>query len=471
MSSKHKILIVDDEIGILNALRRQLQDKYEIALAESGATAIELLKNQSFSLVIADQRMPGMKGVELLQRVSEIAPATLRILMTAYTDSEATIAAVNRGKIFYYLTKPWEEEELQLILDRAIEQYSLRNENEQLLKELKEVNTRLNRENLLLKETLTSDADFSRIITNDPQMTALFKTAKKVLNVDATVLIEGETGTGKELLARAIHYNGNRKDKLFITQNCAALPDTLLESELFGHVKGAFTGAVVDKKGLFEAAHEGTIFLDEIGDISPDFQVRLLRFLQEGEIKPVGGLKTKKVDVRVIAATNKTLTELVSKGKFREDLFFRISVFPLWLPPLRERKNDIALLTEYFIQKYAAQYNKKIKQLSEKVLNALLRYSFPGNIRELENIISRAVLMADDKSTIDPDMLLFPKFAAQKKTEQETTDLKDSVRDLETEMITDALRQNNGNISQTAKALKLTRQGLYKKIKRYGLSD
>ena len=469
---KHSILIVDDEKGILNAIRRQLQDTYNLFTADSGIGALKILNKNSVSVIIADQRMPEMTGVEFLEKTLSMVPDSIKILITAYADLNATIDAVNRGKIFYYLAKPWEPEELDLIVRRAIDQFELKQENTRLISELQEMNKFLNLENRVLKETLVSESDFSKIITNDPEMLNLFKMINKILNVNATVLLEGETGTGKELFARAIHYNSDRKDKLFVVQNCAALPDTLLESELFGHVKGAFTGAINHKKGLLELAHQGTIFLDEIGDTSPDFQVRLLRFLQEGEIRPLGSVKAKIIDVRVIAATNKILSEEVARGKFREDLFYRLSVFPLSLPPLRKRQKDVSLLTDYFIEKYSGQYEKKISGVSEGARKLLGSHHYPGNVRELENIIARAILLTDDNTLIEAESLLFSEsnhLGKDMGLEPDNNDLKEKVAELEKEMILSAITRNNKNLSGAARQLNITRQGLYKKIKRYGL--
>ena len=303
-------------------------------------------------------------------------------------------------------------------------------------------------------------------------MLGLFALVRKVVDGPTTVLIQGETGTGKELLAKAIHYNSPRKDKLFIAQNCGALPDTLLESELFGHVKGAFTGAVSNKKGLFEMAHEGTIFLDEVADMSPAMQQRLLRVLQEGEIRPVGGLKNQPVDVRVIAATNKPLETEVTAGRFREDLFYRLCVFPVNLPPLRERKEDIPELVHHFMEKFTERLSKSITDISAQAMEKLMKYDYPGNIRELENEMERAVTLADNAGPLLPEHLS-RKFESALKTTQSSKEgsLKACVEALEIEMIEDALRKTGGNILKAAELLELSRAGLHKKLNRYGISS
>ena len=354
--SKENILVVDDQVEILNALERQLKDEYNVFTSSNGKEALALLKENTFSVVLADQRMPQMTGVEFLSQSIEIQPDIVRILITAYADIQASIDAVNKGQIYYYISKPWEPDELRLTVQRASERFNLQRQNRELTEKLKKANEQLKRENIYLKQNIQEDYDFNSIIGHSPKMLEVFKLAGKVIKTPTSVLLLGETGTGKELLAKAIHFNGERKKENFIAQNCGALPDTLLESELFGHVRGAFTGAIADRKGIFELADKGTAFLDEVADMSSALQLRLLRILQEGELKPVGGTKTLTVDVRIIAATNKDLQEEVSSGRFREDLYYRLNVFPINLPPLRERREDIPDLVAHFIEKYST-YN------------------------------------------------------------------------------------------------------------------
>jgi len=303
--NKKNILLVDDQVEILNSLERLLKDDYTIYKTVSGEEALEFMEKTDFAVILADQRMPGMTGVEFLSKSLTIQPDVIRILVTAYADIQASIDAVNKGQIFYYVSKPWEPDDLKLIVQRAVDHFELKRKNEQLTNELKHANEQLQQENIYLRQNIREDYNFSSIIGHSPKMLDVFKLTQKVIDTPTTVLILGETGTGKELLARAIHFNSKRKDHNFIAQNCGALPDSLLESELFGHLRGAFTGAVSDRKGIFELADKGSVFLDEIADTSSALQLRLLRILQEGELKPVGGTKTIRVDVRIIAATNK----------------------------------------------------------------------------------------------------------------------------------------------------------------------
>jgi two-component system response regulator HupR/HoxA len=471
---KHNILLVDDQPEILNALDRLLKEKYKVYSSSSGIGALELLKKHTFAVILADQRMPHMTGVEFFRRSLKVQPAAMRILITAYADINASIEAINEGKIFYYISKPWEPEDLLLVVKRAEEQYELQKKNEALTRELREANERLQQENVYLKQSISREHDFSNIIGHSPKMLNVFKLVSKVVNTPTTVLLLGETGTGKEMIARTIHFNGNRKNEMFVAQNCGALPDSLLESELFGHIRGAFTGAIADRKGIFEVADKGTVFLDEIADTSPALQLRLLRVLQEGEIKPVGGNKTKKVDVRIIAATNKNLEEMVQKENFREDLYYRLNVFPIVLPPLRERPEDIPDLVDHFVKKFSQKIGKKINSVSSEVIELLAQAGFPGNIRELENEIERMVTMADSDGNITPD-LLSPRFissqtATQDKHQKEST-FKERIESLEKELIQNALKETEGNILHAAKKLKLSRAGLHKKIKRLNIKS
>jgi len=471
MPEKHAILIVDDQPEILNALNRLLKEEYTVHTTTSGHQALDMLNEHEFSLILADQRMPLLTGVEFFSEAIKIQPDAIRILITAYADVNASIDAINKGQIFQYVSKPWEPDELKLIIQQAIEKFELVRENKELNRRLKSANEQLRRENTLLQQNIEKDYDFSNIIGQSPKMLQVFKLLKKVIDTPTSVLLFGETGTGKELIARAIHYNSSRKKKLFVAQNCGALPDSLLESELFGHIRGAFTGAVADRKGLFEVADGGSVFLDEIADTSPALQLRLLRVLQEGEIKPVGSTKTIRVDVRVIAATNKDLDQLVAEGRFREDLYYRLNVFPITLPPLREREADIPELVDHFIKKYAAKIKKDIPGITEEALALFLSAPFPGNIRQLENEIERAVTLADDHHSISQD-LISPRFHSQNKNNDPDipipgSSLKEAVDQLEIGMIRDALKMTGGNILQAAERLRLSRAGLHKKLSRY----
>ena len=432
------------------------------------------MNEQEIAVIIADQRMPKMNGVTLLQKAMEIQPDTARILITGYSDIQAVIDAINEGNVYYYIHKPWEPEDVHLIIRQAIDRYNLIQINRSLVAEIEETNRRLSDENLLLTKDAEKRYSFDQIIGESPIMNDVFILMRKVIPTDTTVLILGETGTGKELVARAIHTNGSRKTGMFVPQNCAALPDTLLESALFGHKKGAFTDAVSDKKGLFQMADGGTIFLDEITDTSKAFQQRLLRVLQEGEIHPLGSDKAVKVDVRVISASQKDLGEEVKQGRFRADLFYRLNVFPVTLPTLRERHSDIPILIEHFLRVYSQRLGKEINGISQEVLSSLMVYPFPGNVRELENIVERAVVLAKDGSTLTEDQislhsdqplnfnLVFPG--------EEDKNLKSMVEALEKKAILQALQRWKGNISKAAKSLGLSRPGLYQKIERYEIN-
>lgn len=337
---RHALLIVDDEKEILRSLTLTFADDYDVFTTSSGAEALEALSQHPIALVIADQRMPGMTGAELLEQVFQINPHIIRIILTGYTDTASLIQAVNKGHIYQYINKPWERQELKIIVKRALESYELALENQRLLRELQAANERLRDENVFLRKKAHQEWQHTEIIGKTLAMQRVFDLVSRVLNNSATVLLTGETGTGKTLLACYIHHQGPRRDKLFIEQNCGTLPETLLESELFGHKRGAFTGAIQDRKGLFEVADGGTLFLDEISEMSPAIQVKMLQVLQEGRFRRVGENNYRQADVRIIAATNRDLQAEVLKGRFRSDLFYRINVFPIRVPPL-DRKSVV----------------------------------------------------------------------------------------------------------------------------------
>ncbi|HHJ51861.1 MAG TPA: sigma-54-dependent Fis family transcriptional regulator [Caldithrix abyssi] len=465
------LLIVDDQIEILNALQRLFRKDFRVLVAESGKQALKLLSENEVAVILCDQRMPEMDGVTFLSLAKEQQPDAVRLMITGYADIEATIDAVNKAGIHQYISKPFEPDDLKQIVRNAAEKYLLIKKNRQLQEELRRANRQLAREKEALQQQVEQQLDVGNFIGHSPKILEVLKLVEKVVNTPTTVLLLGETGTGKELLAKIIHYNSNRREHLFVAQNCGAIPDTLLQSELFGHVKGAFTGAVSDKKGLFELADKGTIFLDEIGDTSPAFQLGLLRVLQEGEVKPLGSNETRKVDVRVIAATNRDLEKDVREGRFREDLYYRLSVFPIVLPPLSQRREDIPDLVEFFLQKYTKRINKPVKGIAPETLEKLVQADYPGNIRELENEIERMVTLVEPGETID-DRVLSARFLRQ--AEQipltvATDNLKQAVERLEKTMITRALEETGGNILRSAEKLGVSRVGLHKMLKRHGI--
>ncbi len=477
-NGRPKVLVIDDEQSSLNAVFRTLRREFDVLMSLSGHAALEILKSQQIEVILADQRMPEMTGVEFFNKAQALQPETIRILITGYTDIEAIIQAINEGQIFYYINKPWEPDELRIIVRQAAERYRLICENQRLMQELKIANDRLAAENTILHREAKKQYSFENIIGESPAMMQVFSLLEKVIPTDTTVLLLGETGTGKELIARAIHYNGPRKDQLFVAQNCGALPDTLLESELFGHVKGAFTGATTDKKGLFEIADGGTIFLDEITDTSPAMQQRLLRVLQEGEIHPVGSEKNIHVNVRVISAANRDLNAAIDEGSFRKDLYYRLNVFPVKIPPLRERREDIPRLATFFLEKYCRKLGKPNLQLSQNSIARLMANEYPGNVRQLENLLERAVTLADDNSIIMPDMLgddaerLASAYAKPPNiSSNDHGSLKKIVEQLEIFYIRQALQACNGNITKVSKKLGLSRLGLHKKMQRYGIDS
>ncbi|MBI1987273.1 MAG: sigma 54-interacting transcriptional regulator [Nitrospinae bacterium] len=630
----YNILVVDDEIHNLEALERAFRGEYQVFAAQSGVEALRILEQEEIALIITDQRMPGMTGIELLQRSIQYYPKAIRMILTSYTDADELLEAINTGQVYRYILKPWNPKELKITVKRALESYHLSLELERRMQELAilydiskslnslieieellrfvnlktrellqaeassillwdksrdelffpldrhegsqnhhryparlgiggcviregqpllvhqaqgdarfdpqidgeegmtvrsllcaplqtkgrmigaiEVKNRIDRpfenqdlrllsalaghiatsienahlyrelveskeqladENVYLRQEVEKKYHFDQIIGRNAKMIQVFELLEKVIDTPTTVLIQGETGTGKEMIARCIHYNSSRKDRRFVAQNCGALPESLLESELFGHKKGSFTGAMADKKGLFEVAHEGTIFLDEIGETSPAMQVRLLRVLEDGELRSVGETYSRTVDVRVVAATNRDLKKEVEAGRFREDLYYRLHVFPITLPPLRERRDDIPLLAHHFLKKYVQRMSKQIPGFSPEALNALQNYPFPGNVRELENEIERAVTLAPQKGVIQLSLLS----ERVQKGEHfyslalgERGNLKKTIDRLERHMIEEAMRLCKGNKSRAAQDLGLSRVGLQKMMRRLGLAE
>jgi len=453
MSTGRRILLVDDESGILDTLRILLRGNgYDVVAALSGREAIEMLPETSPDIVLTDIRMPGLTGLEVMAKAHELDPETAVILMTAQASLQTAVQAVNEGA-YYYLQKPFANEELLAICRRAAEARELRVENKALKKEIRR------------QSTLPSE----RPTGKNRHFVDVLKLAETVAPTESTVLITGESGSGKEVLARYIHRLSGRVEGDFFSLNCGALPEGLLESELFGHVKGAFTGAIKDKVGLFEAANGGTLFLDEIGETTPATQVRLLRALQEREVIPVGSTEVRKVDVRILAATNSDLNEKIRRGSFRSDVYYRLNVIALHLPPLRDRKDDIPMLARLFLDSMAKQEEEKV--LAPDALQVLCAYDWPGNVRELENEIQRALAIGDS-----------PVLAPHHFSDRLTTILKpveatfhpgESLRDtmgrIEGWILRQALATNGGQRTSTARVLGITREGLYKKMKRLGI--
>lgn len=450
------LLIIDDELHLLRSLSKLFLAKgFEVTTVEDGEKATQLLPDKSFDIVLCDICLPGKNGIDVLKEIKQVSPETAVIMMTAYATVDTTIQALRSGASDYIM-KPFEPEEITFVIEKAVEA--------KILKE----------ENVLLKKELQEKYDFSNIIGEGSSLRGIFENLKKVIDTGSTILISGESGSGKELIARAIHYNSSRKSNPFITVNCGAIPPQLMESEFFGHVKGAFTGAISTKKGLFERANDGTLFLDEIGELNFDLQVKLLRALEEKKITRVGDTIPIEVNIRFIAATNKDLKEEVKKGDFRKDLFYRINVLPVHLPPLRERQEDIPLLTSYFLERYCQSYNRKRKILSPEALTVLRQYQWPGNVRELENVIERVVLMIE-KTTITPEDLPFELKTTDPgiilRIPEEETDLKKAsnlvIELTERQMIERALKNAGSNKTKAAQHLGISRRSLNYKIKRY----
>jgi DNA-binding NtrC family response regulator len=384
----HTILIADDEASIRRVLEAAFsKDGFHVLTAPNGKSALDLVASNRIDLLVSDLIMPDMTGVELLRCVKELQPHCAAIMITAFGTIKTAVEAMKLGA-YNYITKPFELDEVRAQVKQALAHQALQEENAQL------------------KQQLKTNYRFENIIGSSGKMQELFKVIERAADSRATVLIRGESGSGKELVARALHYNSSRAFKPFIAVSCAALPETLLESELFGHEKNAFTGAVAQKPGRFELANHGTLFLDEIAEIPPSLQVKLLRVLQEKEFERIGGTKSIKVDVRLVAATNKDLEAAVAAREFREDLYYRLQVIQVFVPPLRERREDIPALVEHFIAKYNQENDRQVKAISPEALELLMRYPFPGNVRELENAIERAVVLAEKEATIiTPDLL------------------------------------------------------------------
>ncbi len=449
------VLIVDDDSNHLKMLQKIIRSwGYHVSASDDGAKAVESVKERPYDLILMDVRMAQMSGIEALQHIKQYNPAIPILIMTAYSSVDSAVEALKAGA-YDYLTKPLDFEVLKLSLARALE------------------HTGLKAENVRLKSELSADYELENIIGKSQPMKKLIDMLTMIAPSEATVLITGESGTGKELVAKSIHHNSPRKDRPLVVINCAALAETLLESELFGHEKGAFTGADKRREGRFMQADKGTIFLDEIGEISSAMQAKLLRVIQEREIQRVGGEETLRVDVRILAATNRKLEEEVKSGKFREDLYYRLNVVTLCIPPLRDRRDDIPLLARHFLTKFSIKNRKQVKGFTPLSMDMLLKYPWPGNIRELENTIERAVIFLPDEHITEKELPSnITEAYADKQDWMEPPipiEANRPLEKIEKEAILATLKANVGNKSETARRLGINRKTLHKKLKDYGI--
>ncbi|MGB9627325.1 MAG: sigma-54-dependent transcriptional regulator [Thermodesulfobacteriota bacterium] len=452
-----RILIVDDEESFRHMLSVILRkEKYEVDTASNGEEALQKVISTPFDQILCDIRMPQMDGLEFLKEVQKAGVESTIIMMSAYGTIDTAIEAMKLGA-YDYISKPFKTDEIILTLRKAEEREQLR------------------RENQLLRREVQREYSFENIVSKNAKMKEIFEVIKKVAPYKSTILIMGESGTGKELVARALHYNSDRAKNPFVAVNCGAIPENLLESELFGHVKGAFTDAIRTKRGLFEEADGGTLFLDEIGELPPQLQVKLLRVLQEGEIRRVGESRPIKVDVRIISATVKDLTREVNEGRFRDDFFYRLNVLPIHIPPLRERREDIPLLIDHFIKKFTQSTNKKVVGIDSKALEVLMNYRWSGNVRELENTIERAVVLADGENimleNLPPEIREFKEEVLTLPVDEEEYSIKKASRILETNLIKKALKKTKGNHTRAARLLEISHRALLYKIKEYGIEE
>ncbi len=448
MKTQWEILVVDDEEIMRESLAAWLrEDGYGVDSAASGKIAIDKANDKDYAIYFIDLKMPGgIDGIETMMEIRRVHPDAAIIIITAYATVDTAISAMKEGAQ-EYIVKPCNPKEISILVERIIKVKNLQ------------------RENMILRKKLTKQYSFHDIISKNQKMQDIFLLIQEISSVKSTVLVQGESGTGKELIARAIHYSGERASKSFVCVSCAALAETLLESELFGHEKGAFTGAVSQKKGKFESADGGTIFLDEIGDISPKLQMDLLRVLQEKTFYRVGGTEELTVDVRVIAATNCDLEEAVSSGKFRDDLFYRLNVINIHIPPLRNRREDIPLLVKSFIERISHEIGKEIDDITESGLKMLMDYNWPGNVRELENAVERAMVICKTKILTEDDLGFLEQNGARKKIWSVPDDL--TLDDVEKLVIEATIKRTDGNIKEAASVLGIDRSTLYEKIKKY----
>lgn len=452
---RFKALVVDDESSVCEAVKAILETEgLDILTTTSSLKAVEHVRNNHFDLIVSDLKMPEMSGLELFEHVRELSDDSVFIIITAYGTIPSAVDAIKKG-IYDYIPKPFTPDEVRIPVRRALEKRALE------------------RENIALKTQIESRYSFQNIIGNSPEMHETFRIMRHAASSESNVLITGESGTGKELVARAIHSNSVRARKKFVTVNCGAIPEGLIESELFGHIRGAFTGAVSDKKGLVEEADRGTLFLDEVGELAPPLQVKLLRVLQEGEFLRVGDTQPRRVNVRIIAATNRELKKAITEKTFREDLYYRLNVIPIELPPLRKRKEDIPLLVHHFIQKHTEKSgDKNVTGISRDAMQSVLNYHFPGNVRELENAIEYAIAFTAGPTIEREDL---PKYILEERrlSEEARTiplmPLRDAKAQFEKSLIMAALIESGGNISEAARLLNVHRQNLQQKIRLLGI--
>ena len=447
-----RILVVDDEKSMCQFLSIMLRKEgYQITTVSSGKKAVDAIKEQRFDVVLTDIRMSGMDGIEVLKEIKQLDATIPVIIMTAYASQKTAIEAVNQGA-FHYLIKHAKNDEIKMVVRNALDMKRVRQENQ------------------LLKKQLRKTSDLKTIIGKSEEMQSIYNLVDKVAETDSTILIYGESGTGKELIARAIHCRSRRANGPFVSINCGALPESLLESELFGHVKGSFTGAIRDKEGLFKVAQGGTFFLDEVGETSPTIQVKLLRVLQEREVIPVGGTNPIKVDVRLVAATNADLEKHIKMDRFRPDLYYRLNVIPVQLPPLRKRRDDIPLLVNHFLLKFNESLTpEKQKGITKDSMEMLIGYDWPGNVRELENVVERAVILEDSKNiTVQslPDKFLHREPSSQRLI---TDKAQVTLEELEREYLIQVLNDTNWQKKKASSILGINASTLYRKIQRYGL--
>ncbi len=457
MSVQARILVVDDERSMQEFLEILLRKEgYDVVTAGDVPSALVALDSDDFDLVISDIQMPDRSGLDLLRALRQAQPDIVAIMITAFATTETALAAMKEGA-YDYITKPFKVDEIKLVVKKALEKKLLAAENARLRHELR------------------SERQQRPLVGNSPRMQQLYEMIGRVAATKTNVLIVGESGTGKELVARAIHAESDRADKSFIALNCAAIPENLLESELFGHVKGAFTGAVGNKAGLFELADLGTLFLDEVGELTPPLQVKLLRAIQERTIRRVGGTSDRRVDVRILAATNRRLEDEVSTGRFREDLYYRLNVIQLPLPPLRERMEDLPLLVHHFVEKYTRELGKFVRGVTEDAMEKLRAHPYPGNVRELENVIERAVALARgewiDRESLPPALLHPPAERATGALPQGSVDLDNLVADYERGLLVEALRRAGGVKKRAANLLGISFRSFRYRLEKLGLDD